>query len=701
MDYFLENITLRGWLLDVLPKLARTRYNSDSNRTLCHVFDGSFAMFLLARVSARLIGFRVRRLEFDFDDVRDESGMPIHIRTIFQDLAQFQKYACDDPVLRDYLNSEVCTQRQPTFLTKSLIDGLFQFDGNAWRAIALIQVCVWAARNDEASESPVLFLETQPWFNAIVQYASGYGVSAIPIRRRLNGRAKLRRSVRRTGRDVLTFVRRAKGLWKKSAVTDGLEFQTEGGRLGPLVAVQHYGQLNLNQPERHSDFLFWQCSSLQSRDVLATFSISRDPVDNEKWAELRDNGMNAVALTPGATQIHEIPVFHYQDKVRRVALAKSAGPNYKWIASRIRDYDRLHDYWTQFFSSYNVKVFVSWYKYDGMHAPISDALESLGGVTAYYQRSYEIHPSAVTTVNLDVFFGYSRSVAEIERRSGSTIRYHVSTGYLGDYRFQLLRRRAKLVKQSMRLRGAERILAYFDENWSEVPPWEIGKEVGISDHAFLLEKVISDPGFGLLLKPKHPASLRARLSVLGTLLEHAEATGRCLVYGDGRISSSHTPAESALASDVAVHGSLTAATAGIESALAGVPTLLLDRDHWPTSSLHELGVGQVLFKNIGHMWDSCQEHWSSPGSVPGFGDWSSCLDEIDPFQDGHAAQRMGEYVNWLLQGFKDGLDRETVMANAAERYCAEWGSDKVVSIQGDLLDATPVAAENQEGSTSA
>jgi hypothetical protein len=107
-----------------------------------------------------------------------------------------------------------------------------------------------------------------------------------------------------------------------------------------------------------------------------------------------------------------------------------------------------------------------------------------------------------------------------------------------------------------------------------------------------------------------------------------------------------------------------------------------------------MGIGQVVFADIGQMWDACQEHWSSPGSVPGFGDWSSHLEEFDPFRDGRAAARMGEYVNWLLEGFKEGLDRETIMANAADRYCAEWGSDKVVSIKGGVPDPTPIAAGN-------
>ena len=56
------------------------------------------------------------------------------------------------------------------------------------------------------------------------------------------------------------------------------------------------------------------------------------------------------------------------------------------------------------------------------------------------------------------------------------------------------------------------------------------------------------------------------------------------------------------------------------------------------------------------------------------------LDELDPFRDGRAAERMGTYIKWLIDGFKAGMDRETIMADAAERYCEKWGKDKVTSV---------------------
>jgi hypothetical protein len=56
------------------------------------------------------------------------------------------------------------------------------------------------------------------------------------------------------------------------------------------------------------------------------------------------------------------------------------------------------------------------------------------------------------------------------------------------------------------------------------------------------------------------------------------------------------------------------------------------------------------------------------------------LNELDPFRDGRAADRMGMFLSWLLQGLKAGKDRNVVMANAAERYGQMWGYDKITEV---------------------
>ena len=72
------------------------------------------------------------------------------------------------------------------------------------------------------------------------------------------------------------------------------------------------------------------------------------------------------------------------------------------------------------------------------------------------------------------------------------------------------------------------------------------------------------------------------------------------------------------------------------------------------------------------------EHFERPGGIPSFGDWSSVIGEFDPFRDGLAAKRIGDYLSWLVDGFERGLDRAVVMAQASDRYAALWGNDKVI-----------------------
>jgi len=281
---------------------------------------------------------------------------------------------------------------------------------------------------------------------------------------------------------------------------------------------------------------------------------------------------------------------------------------------------------------------------------------------------------------VDIVFGFSQVTAELERQAKSVIPYHVTTGYLGDHRFALLQQPAEAMRQTLRRRGATRILAFSDENSHADERWQLGHVITRENYTFLLEKVLSEPWLGLLIKPKAPSTLRKRLGPVAQLLERAETTGRCVVFEGGALHGSAPPAAAALAADVMIHGHLCAATAGVEAALAGVPTLLLDREGWSVSPLYRLGVGQVVFTDWESLWKACLEHWRRPGRMPGFGDWSPMLEEFDPFRDGHAAERMGTYLQWLLEGFRTGLGRETVMADAAERYGALWGKDKVIPV---------------------
>jgi len=651
------------------------------------------------------MGVAVERLDFRLVDIKDEQGLLIQLRISFQDLAQVQREAITSPEFQQMVDEQSSSDLMRLFLAKSIAGSPLSQQGSMSHFLFLVQVCAWKLRQDRGQDkTPVLFAERRPWMAALEKYAGNNRVSILSVRPSFGLREAILgktpsglMSVFRILRHDHSFSRilsMAKGLVSRAPVKSVASPEVSGNKQGkssPRLAVEYYGNLNLNEPERHSDLFFWQQSPIEGKDVLVTFAIPRTPLDSAKLEELEAHGMQAVALHPAATTIPTVPVFLPPKRPRGNALGPNSNQslNARWIHERYLDYKNLRSLWSDIFSASDVKVWTTWYKYDASHCAVADAIKDLGGISTVYQRAFESFPSPETTIGADIVFGFSPKVADVERQSGSLVKYHVATGYIGDHRTELLREQSNAVYEKLKNRGAQHILAYTDENSSSFSRWSADHLFTQQNYQFLLEKVLNEPWLGLVIKPKVPNTLRMRLGPINELLERAEATGRCHLFDQGDFLGSRPPAEAALAADIAIHGHLCAATAGMEAALAGVPTLLIDREGWSVSPLYRLGEGQVVFTEWEHLWTACLRHWASPLGTPGFGDWSPMLEELDPFRDGGAAKRMGTYIHWLLEGFNAGLDREATMADAAQRYCDIWGNDKVTEMNVEPLSAQP------------
>src|SRR5438034_1128780 len=352
--------------------------------------------------------------------------------------------------------------------------------------------------------------------------------------------------------------------------------------------------------------------------MLIFFEIAHDPLNEAKLAELAKHGMNSVALRPQASTLRETLPFEYRPRLRGpegdVFLSGGrADAESGWLMQQCSSYFAVREYWRQFFLVNSIKLYVVWYRLHEKQDAVNDALRSVGGISAIYERSVELHASPLQAAAVDIAFGFGRYGGEVHRRSGSDILYYVTTGYLGDHRISLLRGLAQGLKRDLRKNGGEYIISFFDENSGDDSRWHTGHQLQRDNYAFLLEKLLDDPTLGVVFKPKVPKTLRRRLGPVAELLARTEATGRCYAF-----------------------------------------------TQWD------------------ELWNAVVEHRKKPGNVAGFGDWSPMLNELDPFRDGRAANRMGTYIQWLLEALRAGVNRENAMADAAERYCKAWGHDKVV-----------------------
>ena len=86
---------------------------------------------------------------------------------------------------------------------------------------------------------------------------------------------------------------------------------------------------------------------------------------------------------------------------------------------------------------------------------------------------------------------------------------------------------------------------------------------------------------------------------------------------------------------------------------------------------------QVLrFYDMGYLKNAVLEDTKNPESNPTLGHVSPILDQLDPFRDGKASQRIGEYVTWYLESLDQNFSKNETLKTAMGKYAEKWRADK-------------------------
>lgn len=690
----IEDLTVAVFFFAIVPFIFRRQKKWRECKCIFYYVDATHFGLYCCKILFSFSGLFIEKLNFSLVAMKADNGQLLQMKVSNEELVQVQKGILQgDPLLQEVFSTQ--QQKNPSFCVylqkQSVAFTLFAQD-SIWRLLYLIHVFRWSLKRKNAEDcSSVIFARPRFGKTCILDYAAKYNTSIIFSK---SYRLDFRRFVlcffgehflRKLYHHGINFYQR---LFRYKDIGKTSEEEISSS---PKLMVEYYGFLNLDNPELISNLFFLGKSKLKSQDILMTFNLPSDPLDREKYSELTRYNINFVALNPKARLISQVPLFLSPLKRKRqegdplIPEVKESLRNFysdnkktgKWLLNQINHFDREVSYWCDFLKRYNVKAYISWYNCETQNCIISHALNRVGGVSALYQRSHEESSlgSPEMTVSVDLAFGFSEMSFDLQQVSNSCIPYYVIVGYIGEHRFPLLKDIACGVREQLMCRGVKKILAYFDENSCDDLRWAPGHEFVRESYTFILTKILQKPDLGLVIKPKNSDTLRQRLGEVSSLLDEVLATGRCYIF-----EKSYPPAVAGLASDIAIHGHAFAVTAGLESALNGVRTLLLDREGCPTSKMYKFGKGKIVFGNWNTLWQAIEEHWKSMEGVPGFGDWSAVINDFDPFRDGRALERVNTYLEWIIEGYKAALSKETILADAAERYGQLWGKDKVKTV---------------------
>jgi len=446
----------------------------------------------------------------------------------------------------------------------------------------------------------------------------------------------------------------------------------------PSVAV--VGDWGLDRERAMSDLFWWWESGIDPGRVVLFFDRPGPPARREFAERAKQLGIRCLALNVEGAG--DCPGWLWRGAfgpARAVALIRtylrllmwgaSHGPIGAWIAGQLSAMVGQASVFEEFLVSQNIRAVFHWNDVESDF--VSLACEAAGAARIGHQWSNIHWPMACQARLHQVYFAWGPLHGKILDGAGSCTPHVLYSGCIVKAAFPAHGREpsAEAERAALSAAGAERVLAFFDNSL----PCE-------GFYRFFLSQVIQDARWGLLIKPKGRGYLPGSAGdspALRSLFEQALATGRVRVL-DPRLS----PADAAAVADISVGVDINSAT--VVAALAGHRAVHLDYVPLHRSPLaewalfYEAGPDRLVFNDPDRLWKAINRFFDAPNSSPTLGlAGNEVLRRLDPFRDGQAGRRIGEYVRWYLEGLDRGLDRDQALLDSTCRYAEVWGKAMV------------------------
>lgn len=563
-----------------------------------------------------------------------------------------------------FTNSSWDIGRIRNYIEKSILEGYVNSkEYNYPKILYLIHV---VSRHNKKSTNGIctLVISRQPWHSILSEYAMGHHVKLMFVKSyQLNNDylKKILIDFSRKNTHFFVFIR--------SFMNFKINFKTEKTDSAKIY-IEGRGNISFNgRLGYRSDLFLLHHSQILPGQIAYTFN---------SMSENKTLEYNGIYTISGFTRFYKnnnkYNYYLTQNNKKLNAL------EYNKLKILMNKYKSDKGYWYSLFRYHNIKIHLTWYDNNSDHMVIADAINDTGGIATMWQTSFYGFKNYECKTNTDIMFHFAKFDAEMNQSLGSRNHYNIITGFITDYSSNNLLKPANEMRNKLKSAGAIKIVNVMDENCSFDDRWHTGPKLQRENYSVILDKVLKTPWLGVVFKPKKLKTLQRKLGPVYELLNAAIKTGRCIVLDEsGFHVSSQSPLLAGMVADVSIHGHLFAGTAALECALQGKKTLLIDREGALHSKLHELPKGNVIFDNWSNAIEALMNYFEEGSVDPKFGNWSNFISKYDCFNDNKGSYRMSLYMQDLLNGFENGLNRNIIMADAAQKYADRWGNDKVIS----------------------
>lgn len=467
--------------------------------------------------------------------------------------------------------------------------------------------------------------------------------------------------------------------------------QVAANRTSPVVASSYTLRgLTFDLTER-CDFPWLLMSDIPYEQVLLYFERKDMPPTEDMMNLLKQRGINYMAMSSVPAASKELSVYRSTMRVTRMLLVYTARVVFlackeilslrfgslaylSWVLYFTREYSKASD----FYHINGIKINIDITDHDPYRIPRQLALEANGGISISYQISNWPIPNVILGSGADIMFLFGPYYYQTLIKSGTRNKRVIFNGYLSDYSFVPVRGKSIKLRERLANKGANFIICYFDENSSDETMGVISNKNSALIYRTLLNWVLSDDSIGLICSPKRPKTLLMRMPEIADLIKKSTDTGRCIFLA-GEYTAQNYPNEPAQASDIVI-SLLIGGTTSLENFLSGSRVAYLDLEGLYSYPEYRNGKNTLVFDNLDDLTSAIRRYRQNREAFGEFGNINLApgIKDKDPFHDGRAAARMGQYINWLLDMFNQGKRREDAIEYADRIYAERWGEKNVV-----------------------
>jgi hypothetical protein len=629
-------------------------------------------------------------VDFHITDLRDEKGESPLLKIMGIDINNI----CYEISDREFANNIFLKKfslyfdfrKILLFFEKILYDEIYDI-------VFFINITKWHAENRiNSDESVVLFLKKGQWVSYLSHYITGLNIKPVEYVAGID--LSLSRYFSHAKNIVLSKIRSRLNAARRNSSKDEEKGEDIPPQVinnkTPLIGAWYTGKTVTFGLKKRSDFFWLLKSKIPYEQVLLYFSRTDMPATEKISESLDKEQIRSIAMSNMATNSMRVPVWSSGNKyqyLRRkfvVQVLKNyilCAFNRKLVSlfylTNMVYFVLKYSYWYDFFSSNNIKIHVSPGDHLKVCVPKNLALQKCGGVSVSYQYSNGMNSSIFHSYGCDIVFSFGSAYRWTWEHSRSQVANFIYCGYITDYAFSKVREDSLKTRQRLLDKGVKFIICYFDESPSSCRMDVVSSKMVAETYEYLIRTMLEDETLGLVLKPSRPGNLYDEIPAIKDMIEKANESGRCICIDEGSYHTDHYPTEAAQIADLSVC-LLYGGTTALESHLSGVRTVFLDLEKLNSDPVYNLGCGEIVFDNIDDLSCAIRQFRDDPESVPGFGDLSAWAEDKDPFKDGKASLRIGQYINWLFVKIGEGKKREEAIEFANQKYAEIWGRENIV-----------------------